>query len=557
MFQTSPRAVGAQPPAIRGLSIVAGVVAEPPADAAPRPGATFRATAPATGNELDPKFIAATDAEIDLAARRAWEAFHSMLEHPATDRQLLLEAMAAELANLGDTLIDRACEETGLSPARIVAERERMLFTLRMFAGVARAGEWLDATIDRGEASRRPLPKPDVRRMLRPLGPVAVFGASNFPLAYGAAGGDTASAIAAGCPVVVKGHPAHPGTGELVAAALTRAVKSAGFHPGTFSFLHSGGMREREVGQRLIQNPCIRAAGFTGSLAGGMALAALAQSRADPIPVFAEMGSTNPVFVLPGSIEAQAAEVAERLTSSLSNSNGQMCTCPGLIFVVRAGEMESFVRALADAVNKAPMQTMLSTRTRENFAERVLQVGGVRGVEVRGGTPPERETAKAVAVKAGPVLFRTTFEAFRAEPTLHEEIFGPGAIVVVCEGERQLLDAAALIQGSLTGTIWAAAADGVLGRKLLTILEQRVGRVIFNGVPTGVEVCAAMVHGGPFPATNQPHTTAVGSAAIRRWARPVCYQHTPEAFLPPELRNANALGIPRIVDGIRSDGPIV
>lgn len=556
MFHSAPKATPPSEPVFRGVSIVAGEPAELPPDNASRPAATFRAISPASGAELDPQFFAASEADIERAAKRAWEAFHAMLDRPTGDRVSLLQAMANEIAALGDTLIDRTCEETGLSPARIVAERERTLFTLRMFADVVRAGEWLEATIDRGEASRRPLPKPDIRRMQRPLGPVAVFGASNFPLAYGAAGGDTASAIAAGCPVVVKGHPAHPGTGELVSQAVTRAVRGAGFHPGTFSFLHSGGMREREVGQRLIQHPCIRAAGFTGSLAGGTAIVGLAQGRPDPIPAFAEMGSTNPVVVLPGAIEAQASEIAERLVSSLSNSNGQMCTCPGLIFVVRTGEMEQLIRSLAELIDQAVGQTMLSIRTRSNFVERIGQVSSIRGVEIRGGTPPSREDAKRSPIHAGPLLLRTTFDAFRSEPTLHEEVFGPAALVVVCESERQLIDAVASVQGSLTGTIWASVSDGNLARAVLTILEQRVGRVIFNGVPTGVEVCASMVHGGPFPATNQPHSTAVGPFAIRRWTRPVCYQHTPEAFLPLELRNANTLGIPRTVDGVRTTEPI-
>jgi 2,5-dioxopentanoate dehydrogenase len=535
---------------IQGVSLVADTWAQPASPDA----AGFRAISPASGHEMEPRFAPATDADIDRAARKAWEAFHAMLDRPAADRAGLLEAIAGAIAALDHKLIERASEETGLGPVRMVAERERTLFTLRMFAGVVRAGEWVEATIDRGEPSRRPLPKPDIRRMLRPLGPVAVFGASNFPLAYGVAGGDTASAIAAGCPVVVKGHPAHPGTGELLAGAVAAAVRQTGFHPGTFSFLHAGGTREREVGQRLIQNSCIRAVGFTGSLAGGLGLAKLARERPDPIPVFAEMGSTNPIFVLPGSAAAEAKGIAERLVSSLANSNGQMCTCPGLIFAVRGGDTETLVRTLADTINEAAPQPMLGERTRANFAARVRQVGGVGGVEVRAGSPAAADSAgKDQPIRCAPVLFRTTFEIFKAQPTLHEEVFGPAAIVVLCENDRQLIDAAAAVQGSLTGTIWASETDSALARTVLTILEQRVGRVIFNGVPTGVEVCASMVHGGPFPATNQAQTTAVGPAAIKRWARPVCYQHTPAAFLPAELRDENTLRIPRVVDGVREE----
>jgi NADP-dependent aldehyde dehydrogenase len=386
---------------------------------------------------------------------------------------------------------------------------------------------------------------------------VGVFGAGNFPLAYSTAGGDFASALAAGCPVVVKGHPGHPGTGELVAQAVSRAVAECGFEPGTFSFLHAGGPREMAIGQQLVQHPAIRAVGFTGSFGGGVALARLAAERADPIPVFAEMGSTNPVFVLGGAAEAQAETIAERLVQSATASGGQMCTCPGLIFVARGEGAEKLQRVMAKLLNEGQPQTMLNPRTRATFARRAEEVAAAPGVEVRAGsvqaghrTAREAETHKAGSpIRASAALFRCDFDTFRRTPTLHEEIFGPAALLVVCENDQQLVDAAAVIQGSLTGTIWAGAQDEATARRIQHVLEQRVGRLIYNGVPTGVEVCAAMVHGGPFPATNQPQSTAVGPYAIQRWARPVCFQNTPDALLPAELRNGNPLRVRRMVNG--------
>jgi NADP-dependent aldehyde dehydrogenase len=516
----------------------------------------FYAVDPQSGQDLPVVYLAATQAELDQACWKAWQAFHAMRERPGKDRASLLEAIAAQIIELGEDLLAVASDETGLGPARLVSERERTVGTLKMFADLLREGSWVQAAIDTGQASRRPLPKPDVRRMLRPLGPAAVFGAGNFPLAYSTAGGDTASALAAGCPVVVKGHPAHPGTGELVAQAVARAVRQCEFDPGTFSFLHAGGAREMAIGQGVVKHPAIRAVGFTGSVAGGTALVQLAAERPDPIPVFAEMGSTNPVFCLPGALEAQADAIAERLYQSATSANGQMCTCPGLIFATRADGAEALARAMAKFMNEAPPQRMLSRRTRRTFAVRVGEVMGTGGVEVRAGSPQaaHRDAAAAddkpgFSIRSSPVLFKCTFDVFRKSATLHQEVFGPAVILVICDRPEQLADAAASIQGSLTGTIWASAADEALARRLQQILEQRVGRLIFNGIPTGVEVCPAMVHGGPYPATNQPQTTAVGSYAIHRWCRPICYQNVPEAFLPAELRNANPLNIGRLVNG--------
>lgn len=540
-----------------GRSIIAGKASAGSAGPVQAPESKFYAIDPQSGRELPTLYLAAAQEEVDKAAWSAWQAFHAMSLRPRAERAGLLEAIAERILALGEDLIGMATDETGLGPARLVSERDRTVNTLRMFAELVSRGEWVEAVIDTGHPSRRPVPKPDVRRMLRPLGPVAVFGAGNFPMAYSTAGGDTASALAAGCPVVVKGHPGHPGTGELAAQAVAAAVAQCGFDPGTFSFLHAGGAREMAIGEQVVVHPAIRAVGFTGSYAGGMALAKMASQRPDPVPVFAEMGSTNPVFVLPGALEAQAEAIAERLVQSATNSGGQMCTCPGLIFVPKGEGAEKLQKAMAKLLNPMQPQTMLNARTRANFARRAEEVAAVNGVEARAGSVQAAHRtaeeaghhAAGTPIRASAALFRTTFEVFRRSPTLREEVFGPAAVLVVCDGDQQLVDAAATIQGSLTGTIWAAAGDEAVAQRVQYVLEQRVGRLIHNGVPTGVEVCAAMVHGGPYPATNQPHTTAVGPFAIRRWCRPVAWQNTPEALLPGELRSDNPMKIRRLVNG--------
>lgn len=547
---------------IRGQSLVAGSAMGDTRDAEGE--ATFRAVDPETGGLLTPTFAAATPEQVDAACWAAWRAFHDIRGREPRQRAAMLDGAAQAILDLDDELIQTAVSETGLSPARLVSERERTVSTLRVFAEVVRRGDWVQACVDQGQPSRRPVPKPDIRRMLRPLGPAAVFGASNFPLAYSTAGGDTASAFAAGCPVVVKGHPAHPGTGELIAQALVRAVDEAGMPSGVFSFLHAGGTRETAVGEELLRHPCIRAVGFTGSFGGGTALARIAADRPDPIPVFAEMGSTNPVFVLSGVLDSQAEAVAERIASSATIANGQMCTCPGLVFAVRGSGTETLMRAMVDLLNQAKPATMLNHRVRANFTRRVTEVASVDGVELRGGSPQAGHRAVQEAeqvelgrpIRASAALFRTNMAVFRQTPTLREEVFGPALILVLCESEEEMAEAAGLIQGSLTGTIWASGTDGAVARRLMGILEHRVGRLIFNGVPTGVEVCASMVHGGPYPATNQPHTTAVGHWAITRWCRPVCFQNCPEVLLPSELKTANPMNIRRVVNGESAEGAL-
>ncbi len=535
--------------AVTGFSILAGAAST---DAS----SPFRSLDPATGEASERTYYAASKAEVQAAAGAASEASGAYQAVGHAARAEFLERCAGNIAGLGDELLRMATSETGLAGPRIAGERDRTVNQFRYFAGLVREGSWVDAVIDHGDPARTPVPKPDVRRVRRPLGPAAVFGASNFPLAYSAGGGDTASALAAGCPVVVKGHPSHPGTGEMVAAAISRAAAECGMPAGTFSYLHAGGSREMGVGNELITHPGIRAAGFTGSFRGGMALAELGASRPEPIPVFSEMGSVNPVFVLPGAMEKDAAGLAQRLHASVTNSTGQMCTCPGLVFVCRSDAADAFVRKLAELVVSTEAMVMLSPKIREGYIARLAAMASVPGVkESRGGSHERAKTHGDHESPAGaygrPAMLAVTFEAFRTDHTLREECFGPATVVVVCDGPGQLLEAAGMVDGSLTGTICLdAGTERELGARVRDVLERRVGRLVFNGVPTGVDVVGAMVHGGPYPSTNQPHTSAVGSLAMHRWCRPVCYQNCPDEMLPEELKEANPRGIRRVVDGV-------
>ncbi|MEK6702359.1 MAG: aldehyde dehydrogenase (NADP(+)) [Planctomycetota bacterium] len=513
--------------------------------------ARFAGIDPATGTP-GRSFVAATAAEVDRAASSAWEAFMAISGRPSTDRADLLDAAAAAIGGLGDELIATASRETGLPAPRIAGERDRTIHQLRMFAELVRAGSWVEAIIDHANASRTPLPKPDLRRMLIPIGPVAVFGASNFPLAYSTAGGDTASALAAGCPVVVKGHPSHPATGELVARAVSKAVAKTGFPPAMFTSLAAGGDRDLAVGQELVRHPSIRGVGFTGSTTGGMALVALASARPDPIPVFAEMGSTNPVFVTPGAIAADGAGIGQKLAASATASAGQMCTCPGLIFVVKSEATERFIETLVAAIGKLQPMVMLSPKVRGGYERRLREIAGTNDVALLAGSTSTL-VSEGQPVAGTPALLRTTLDAFRHHPNLGEECFGPAALVVECQSEQELVEATSLVRGSLTGSIWFAPAESASGlaKDLRAHLARGVGRLICNGVPTGVEVTGAMVHSGPYPSCNRPDSSAVGHTSIRRWCRPVCFQNTPEELLPLELRESNPLRIFRVVDGVR------
>jgi len=481
---------------------------------------TFTAASPATGRPLERTFLAATPEDVDRACRHAAAAF----AHGSDDRAraALLREAASGIVSLGDRLLETASDETGLPLPRLAGERDRTAFTLRMFADLAESGAWRRECVDAAQPDRTPLPKPSLRRFLLPLGPVAVFGASNFPLAYSTAGGDTASALAAGCPVVVKGHALHPSTGDLVASVVTDAVRKVGLHPGMFTLLPAGGERDHAVGAELVVHPAIRAAGFTGSHGGGMALHRLAEARPEPLPVFAEMGSVNPVFVLSRAASTDGVAIAERLFASVSNSCGQMCTCPGLIFVP-GGAAAALVERLASLVTESAAQPMLSEGMRRSFVRRIDECRRVGGVHLlasgRDGT--------GGGFHQPVVLLRADAAAFASHPTLRDECFGPSTIIVECEGVEAMVAAADLLPGSLAASMFHAPGDEADGRRLERALLRRVGRLVFNGVPTGVEVSPAMVHGGPYPATNQPHTTAVGAMAIERWCRPVCLQNHP------------------------------
>ncbi len=526
--------------AVRGVSVVAGQDSPGGADASRE----FHAFHPATGGWSGTRFLAASDADIDDACEAAARAFAGKSGRDPRVRATALEVAADNIAALGDSLLSLASAETGLTVPRLAGERDRTVFQLRMFAGAVREGGWVEAVIDRGNPVRTPTPKPDLRRMLWPLGPVVVFGASNFPLAYSTAGGDSASALGAGCPVIVKGHPAHPGTGELVARAVSGAVVRSGMDPGYFSFLHAGASHAVEVGTRLVRDPRVRAGGFTGSLAGGMALARLAAERPDPIPFFAEMGSVNPVVLLPGALNAYAEAIAEKLVASFTASVGQMCTCPGLVFAIRGGAFERFWSEVERRVKGVVPATMLTEGIHRAWEAGLREsIGRGEGVRVVQGTSAGGMMGRATAV-------RVSGAAYLSHARMHEECFGPSTVVVECADLAEIDRALGTIPGSLTATVWAEPGDRPMLGGIADRLQRLAGRLIFNGVPTGVEVCPAMVHSGPYPACSRPESTAVGLLAMRRWCRPVAMQNWPQDLLPEELRDANPRGISRFEDGV-------
>jgi len=506
------------------------------------PGAsTFQATNPAIGQKIAPAFQEATAADVDRACQAAAGAFDAVRAKSPAERAKLLRAIADEIVKLGDELIVRATEETGLPRPRIEGERGRTCGQLKLFADVVEEGSWVDARIDRAQPERQPLPKPDVRRMLAPLGPVAVFGASNFPLAFSVGGGDSASALAAGCPVVCKGHPAHPGTSEMVARAAQTAVAACGFPPATFSLLQGAGI---EVGAALVRHPAIQAVGFTGSLKGGRALFDEAARRPHPIPVYAEMGSTNPVFLLPGALKERADKLAEGLVGSVTLGVGQFCTKPGLVFAPQADH--AFVDAAVKLFDAAAPGVMLHEGIRTNFERGAARLGAVIGVEtaVKGGRP---DGGAGCGQRAR--MFVTSAANLAQRPEIAEEVFGPSTVIVTTASRDEVLAAARNLEGHLTATIHGTPDDLKEWAPLVSILQTKVGRIIFNGWPTGVEVTHAMVHGGPYPATTDPKFTSVGTTAILRWARPICWQNFPDAALPEELRDANPRKIWRRVEG--------
>ena len=528
---------------LHGLSLLAGTTGQ-------TGGKTFRAINPATSTLLKPDFHEASAEEVASALDASATAFADYRARSGAERANLLETIATEIEALGDALLQRAHAETGLPLARLTGERGRTCGQLRLFAQVARDGSWVDARIDPALPDRQPLPRPDLRRMLIPLGPVVVFGSSNFPLAFSAAGGDTASALAAGCTVVVKAHRAHPGTSELVGGAITRALAACGLPAGGFSLIHGGGAT---IGISMVKHPATTAVGFTGSHAAGRALFDAAAARRHPIPVFAEMSSLNPVFILPEALRERGATIAQGLLASFTLGVGQFCTKPGLVFVQRGPDTDAFLGKLAEVVKAAPCGTMLTPGIREAFLENRDKVTSTHGVTLLAAGDV---AANATRTESEPSVATTTAARFLFHPELATEAFGPFTLVIIAEQPAELAACAAALEGQLTATLHGSPADLAAARALVAALEQKAGRVVVNAFPTGVEVSPAMNHGGPYPATTDTRFTSVGTAAILRFARPVCYQGFADALLPPSLQNANPLGLMRLVNGTPTRDPL-
>ncbi len=505
---------------------------------------TFTTFNPKTNLSNNHTFVEASTVEIQEAVALATKAFDTYKNKSGVEKSVFLLQIASEIEALGDKLLHVYCEESGLPLARAISERTRTLFQLQTFAKLVKEGSWVAATIETAQPDRKPIPKPDLRKMLVPLGPVVVFGASNFPLAYSTAGGDTASALAAGCPVIVKSHPMHAGTGELVASAIIKAAEKTGMPNGVFSNLNSSGI---QVGIALVEHPQVKAVGFTGSLSGGRALYDLAAKRDEPIPVFAEMGSINPVVLLPTAARTSSEKWAQVYAQSITLGTGQFCTNPGLILGVKSADLDEFISKLSSEILKVAPSCMLHPAIIGNYEKNKETLSSQQGVKV--------VTSASGAVKenyARQTVITVLGSTFLKNPTLHQEVFGPFSMVVQCDTVDELREIIVHLEGQLTGTILAEGDDFKKYPAVVEGLKTRVGRIIFNGVPTGVEVCDAMVHGGPYPASTDSRFTAVGTASIKRWVRPFSYQNWPNSWLPDALKNENPLGIARFVNGERT-----
>lgn len=493
------------------------------------------------------KFKDASAEDIDKAVQQAWQAFHIYRNYTLRQRAELMRAIAVEMDAAGDALIQVAMAESHLPEARLRSERARTIFQLNSYADACEAGNWLDARIDTAVSDKNP-PKPDLRKMLIPLGLVAVFGASNFPFAYSTAGGDTASAFAAGCPVIVKAHPAHAETSELVANCIEKAVKKCNMPKGIFTHIHGSDFK---AGELLVTHPLVKAVGFTGSFTGGKALFDLANKRREPIPVFAEMSSINPVFLLPKKLSESAGAVAKMYAASITLGVGQFCTNPGLIIGIEGESLKQFMQVLAGEISQASPGTMLHPGIAKNFTEKrkaALSQEGV-GVVAFADAPPMED-------QGVPTVASASAQAFLNNPVLHQEVFGPYSIIIRCKDMDEMLTVTKSIEGQLTATLMATEDDIRDNAQLVEAIKNICGRFILNGVPTGVEVCLSMQHGGPFPATTDSRFTSVGADAIKRFARPIAYQNWPDALLPDELKNANPLGIWRTVNNELGKGPV-
>lgn len=501
-----------------------------------------RAINPATNERFGPEFTFLDSSQVEEATQAAAEAFDSYRDSTPEARAKFLGAIADEIESDSDEIIATAMQETGLPQARLTGEVGRTANQLRLFAEVVRLGDFNGVRIDPALPDRTPLPRVDIRQRKVPLGPVAVFGASNFPLAFSTAGGDSASALAAGCPVVFKAHNAHPGTGALVAQAITRAVATSDVHPGVFSIVYGRGA---EIGQQLAADPRIAAIGFTGSRNAGLALQDTASKRRIPIPVYAEMSAINPVFVLPGALDGDTQALAEGFLGSVTGSSGQLCTAPGLLFVPTGEAGDRFISVVKQAFADSVGQTMLTPGIADSWNEGRDSIAKQPGVdELVSGMPGADSNAPE------PTLLTTSIENFAANENLGEEVFGAFSLVVRYDNIDELLAAVTTMEGQLTGTIQLGEGDNDAARALVRELELKVGRILVGGWPTGVEVGHAMVHGGPFPATTDGSTTSVGSLAIERFLRPVAYQSLSEDLLPAPIKDANPWNLNRRVNGM-------
>jgi NADP-dependent aldehyde dehydrogenase len=509
---------------------------------------TYKTFNPLLNIENPHVFTEATEAEINEAVALATKAFKSFRAISGKQKATFLNAIADEILALDNELIETYCSETGLPAGRAQGERGRTVFQLRTFANLVAEGSWVEASIDTAQPERAPMPKPDLRKMNIPLGPIVVFGASNFPLAYSTAGGDTAAALAAGCPVIVKSHPMHAGTGELIASAIVRAAEKSGMPNGVFSNLNSSGI---EVGVQLVKHPEVKAAGFTGSIKGGRALLDLAAQRKEPIPVFAEMGSINPVVMLPEALSKKGDKLAETYAGSITLGTGQFCTNPGLILGIKGETLSTFINQLATNIVEIEPSCMLhpnivgayETNKEKATSQHALKVVADYNKEVKPNF-------------ARQIITTVEGDTFLENTTLHQEVFGPFSMVVQCKDKNQLEQIILNLEGQLTGTLIAEDDEAEKYPELIDAMQNRVGRIIYNGVPTGVEVCPSMVHGGPYPASTDSRFTAVGIHSIKRWVRPFSYQDWPNELLPDELKNSNPLGILRLINGSQTSKSI-
>lgn len=501
----------------------------------------FTVAGPATGEQLNGVFVQANREEVDWAVAKAQSAYTIYKTKSGIEKAIFLRTIADEIEAMSDVLIARACAESGLPEGRITGEKGRTTGQLRLFASLLEEGHWVDATIDEAMPERVPVARPDIRKMLMPTGPVVVFTASNFPLAFSTAGGDTASALAAGCPVIVKVHPYHAGTNELVAGAIAAAAMKTGMPDGVFSSLNA---IDFSVGEQLVLHSGVKSVAFTGSFSGGKSLYELAQKREEPIPVFAEMGSVNPVILLPEKLESMPEQLAATMAASLNLGAGQFCTNPGVMIVMESDAAACFQNSLADEIYKLVPQPMLHSNIFNNYQSRTEHLFSSASVD---------KLAESELIGEGyrgrPAVARVTGAAFLRNPAIAEEIFGPFSLLIVCYGADELEKVLAAFSGQLTASVMGTEADIANYASSLRIIQEKVGRLIFNGVPTGVEVCYAMQHGGPFPSTTDGRFTSVGVDAIRRFVRPVAFQDAPDGFLPDELKDSNPLKIWRLVNG--------